>query len=129
MKKLTVFMFFWISASAMAQIYQCKTSTGQVFQDKPCAGSKELTDKVKKAQLEERSRKAAYERQQAEYESRVEPKIGMTSRQAEYSKWGYPDSVNKTTNTRGIHEQWVYRGYNKSKYLYFDNGILTSIQD
>ncbi|MFW1807586.1 DUF4124 domain-containing protein [Acinetobacter ursingii] len=127
--KYLLLCFMLFSFPAMAQIYQCKTSTGQVFQDKPCAGSKELENKVRKAQSEERARKAAYERQQAEYESRIEPKIGMTSGQAENSTWGYPDDVNKTTTASGVHEQWVYRRMYKSKYLYFQNGILTSIQD
>ncbi|WP_151839201.1 DUF4124 domain-containing protein [Acinetobacter ursingii] len=127
--KYLLLCFTLISVPAIAQIYQCKTSTGQVFQDKPCAGSKELANKVRKAQSEEQSRKAAYERQQAEYDSRLEPRIGMTSNQAERSKWGYPDTVNKTTTARGAHEQWVYRGAYKSKYLYFENGLLTSIQD
>jgi hypothetical protein len=39
--------------------------------------------------------------------------------------------VNRSTSSRGVREQWVFRGYGSlpSKYLYFDNGILTSIQD
>lgn len=32
---------------------------------------------------------------------------------------------NRTTNIHGTHEQWVYDG----GYLYFQNGILTSIQN
>ena len=51
-------------------------------------------------------------------------RIGMTSKMCEYS-WGKPKSINKTTGTYGVHEQWVY---GSSQYLYFENGILTDIQ-
>ncbi len=40
--------------------------------------------------------------------------------------WGEPRSVNKTTTAYGVHEQWVY---STSRYLYFDDGILTAIQE
>lgn len=54
------------------------------------------------------------------------PTIGMTKSEVENSTWGKPKKINKTTTSYGIHEQWVYYG---NKYLYFDNGILTSIQE
>jgi hypothetical protein len=51
--------------------------------------------------------------------------IGMTSDQViNDTDWGAPRSRNTTMNASGIHEQWVY-GFG---YLYFDNGVLTSIQ-
>ncbi len=40
--------------------------------------------------------------------------------------WGEPREVNKTTTAYGVHEQWVYYG---NRYLYFDNGVLTTIQE
>lgn len=40
--------------------------------------------------------------------------------------WGKPDDVNKTSGSFGVHEQWVY---GNSSYLYFENGILTTIQN
>lgn len=40
--------------------------------------------------------------------------------------WGKPLKINKTTSSSGVHEQWVY---SSGCYLYFDNGILTSIQN
>lgn len=54
------------------------------------------------------------------------PYIGMTKEQAKNSTWGEPNKINKTTTAYGIHEQWVYNDF---KYLYFDNGYLTSIQE
>jgi hypothetical protein len=39
--------------------------------------------------------------------------------------------INRSTSAHGVSEQWVFLGYGRlpSKYLYFDDGILTSIQD
>jgi len=55
--------------------------------------------------------------------------IGMTKEQASLS-WGSPSSINKTENGNNISEQWVYNyGNYKSKYLYFDDGILKTIQN
>lgn len=55
-----------------------------------------------------------------------EPKIGMTKAEAEVSTWGKPNKINKTTTAYGVSEQWVY---SNNRYLYFDNGKLTSIQE
>jgi len=38
---------------------------------------------------------------------------------------GFPDDVNRSTGSWGVHEQWVYG----SNYFYFENGILTAWQD
>lgn len=40
--------------------------------------------------------------------------------------WGKPKDVNKTTTAYGTNEQWIYSG---NRYLYFDDGELTTIQD
>lgn len=50
--------------------------------------------------------------------------IGMTSEQARRS-WGEPSDINRTINASGTSEQWVYDG----AYLYFQDGILTTIQN
>ncbi len=42
------------------------------------------------------------------------------------SSWGKPRTINRTTTLYGIHEQYVY---SMKKYLYFENNILTTIQD
>lgn len=52
--------------------------------------------------------------------------IGMTKEDVLASSWGRPESINTTTNARGTREQWVYGGRN---YLYFENGILVTIQN
>lgn len=51
--------------------------------------------------------------------------VGMTKDDVLASSWGRPERVNTTTNSRSVREQWVYRG----GYLYFENGILTTIQN
>lgn len=51
--------------------------------------------------------------------------IGMTTEMCREA-WGLPEDINSTSGSWGIHEQWVYGGGN---YLYFENGILTSIQN
>lgn len=55
-----------------------------------------------------------------------EPKIGMTSDEILKSTWGEPKKINKTTYSWGIAEQWVYSNY---RYIYFENGIVTAIQE
>jgi hypothetical protein len=49
--------------------------------------------------------------------------LGMTKKQCIFS-WGEPSKINRTVTHLVIHEQWVY----ESNYLYFDNGILTTMQ-
>lgn len=51
--------------------------------------------------------------------------IGMTAERVLLSSWGKPNDINRTTTSRGIREQWVYDG----GYLYFQDGVLTSIQN
>lgn len=51
--------------------------------------------------------------------------LGMTVEQVLLSTWGKPKKINETITGGGHHEQWVYPG---DQYLYFENGILTSIQ-
>lgn len=41
---------------------------------------------------------------------------------------GRPDKINTTTSAAGLREQWIYRVSDKTWYLYFSNGRLTTIQ-
>lgn len=43
--------------------------------------------------------------------------------------WGEPNDINVTTGNWGTHEQWVYEYIERMQFLYFENGILTAIQD
>lgn len=51
--------------------------------------------------------------------------IGMSQQEVVESNWGRPRKINRTTRASGTSEQWVYDG----GYLYFENGILTAIQN
>lgn len=51
--------------------------------------------------------------------------LGMTQERVLQSNWGKPRKINTTTTQLGTREQWVYGG----SYLYFENGILTTIQN
>jgi hypothetical protein len=52
--------------------------------------------------------------------------IGMTTEEVLQSSWGKPKDINKTITDYGTREQWVYANYN---YLYFEDGILVTIQN
>lgn len=54
------------------------------------------------------------------------PTIGQSTSDVIANSWGYPDRINKTTNAYGVREQWVY---GNGRYLYFENGVLTTIQE
>ena len=55
---------------------------------------------------------------------RVEPQIGMTADEVRSSTWGNPKK--KDTYSWGVKEQWVYSGY---RYIYLEDGIVTSISE
>jgi hypothetical protein len=52
--------------------------------------------------------------------------IGMTTAEVLVSRKGSPESKNRTMTASHTHEQWVYK---YGEYLYFDDGVLTAIQD
>lgn len=54
------------------------------------------------------------------------PYVGMTEKQVESSSWGKPDDINKTTYEWGNTQQWCYPN---NKYIYFENGVVTSISE
>jgi len=54
------------------------------------------------------------------------PSIGMTTSEVENTGWGKPKKINKTTTKYGVSEQWVY---SQSRYVYFEDSIVTVIQE
>lgn len=58
-------------------------------------------------------------------EARGGIRIGMTMKKVRDSTWGDPEKINRTITINGTTEQWVY----SNGYLYFKNGILTTIQN
>jgi hypothetical protein len=53
----------------------------------------------------------------------------MTQEEVIESMWGKPSKINRTTTANHIHEQWVYGDGGDRGLLYFDDGILTGIQN
>jgi hypothetical protein len=53
-------------------------------------------------------------------------RIGMTEAEVLASSWGAPEKKNNTHTKHGTRSQWVY---GLRHYLYFENGILTTIQN
>ena len=74
-------------------------------------------------QAKEKAQRAAAAR---DYKRRGGVRLGMTPQQVKASNWGAPRDVNRTTDAFGVKEQWVYGDGN---YLYFRNGVLTTIQN
>lgn len=51
--------------------------------------------------------------------------VGMAEQEVLDSQWGRPTHINITQTSRGTRQQWVY---GSGHYLYFEDGILQSIQ-
>ena len=78
-KSIIAFSLILFSATSNAEVFQCKVNGSLVFQDKPCAGSKEQADAIRKKQNEYKSAQAARERDQKEYEDRLKVKSASTN--------------------------------------------------
>ena len=99
--------------------------------DKAIAVVSQKTDERQKELNAAQAKLAEFEKQEkirlADLAKKPNVKIGMSKSQViNQSNWGEPKYVNRTVTKHGTHEQWVYSEY---RYLYFDNGRLTVIQD
>ena len=102
-------------------------------------------DEVSKArQAEEKKRKDLrawtnnYQRERADkYKQRSYSaglRVGMSQDEVtSHPVWGYPDDSNTTSTQYGVREQWIYETDLENEfertYIYFENGVLTAIQD
>lgn len=77
--------------------------------------------------LAEQQKVAEVKKQEARTQQLADsdPQIGMKQQEVEASKWGKPKKINTTITKYGKSEQWVYDNF---RYVYFDDGIVTSIQ-
>jgi hypothetical protein len=82
-----------------------------------------------KAQREMEAAKKREEQTKIEAFAKHRVWIGMTTAECIQSCSG-PLQINKTLTAKGLEEQWVYPSGEEGKlsYLYFENGILTTIQ-
>lgn len=85
-----------------------------------------LEAEERKAQKEQAAQQAKLEAAEKARKKREGVQLGMTQQDVLDSSWGRPERINRTIASYGTHEQWVYGGRN---YLYFKNGILTTIQN
>lgn len=131
MEYLDVAMTMQPDNSEVKQLYsQCKGVIDKTKADADAKAKAEQDAQDAKAKAEQEA-KDAKALEEAKAKAKTEGvKIGMTQQQVLDSSWGKPDQINKTTSAYGTREQWVY-GYNSSKMncLYFENGILTDIQN
>ena len=129
--KLIVFTSaFLIGAPALAHTYKCKDKNGE-WKEEACPDyEKRRIDKGRK--LIEQHELQTWK-----------PRIGMKSdevakilrgpecRETSAFAWCGDWKVNSTESSRGRREQWVFtdvRGM-PLRYLYFDNGVLVTIQE
>lgn len=145
-----------VQGVAAAQFYKCTGADGKVnFTDSPCGPSEAAQtmervplqgwDKQRKEMEESRARYAESEKAWAErereearrlYQRRTHTglELGMTADQVRaHPVWGWPADVNATRLPGRTREQWVYGVSPENEYevmyLYFDNDVLTTIQD
>lgn len=95
---------------------------------------KKAKEKAEKAEAERKAKMAPIKRVMEKYGCSKEDaeqilghsvRRGMTAELCRAS-WGRPTKINRTIGSYGVHEQWCYGGHN---YLYFEDGILTTIQN
>jgi len=92
-----------------------------------------LTGHMKLETLEEHNARIAYNnkliKKYGQQNSKLiiegKVRIGFTKQMC-IESWGEPEEINKTSGSYGVHEQWVYGNGN---YLYFENGVLRTIQN
>ena len=80
-----------------------------------------------KAEANRAKAEAAWKAEEARRAKLPGVRLGMGTEQViKMTSWGKPQRIHRTTDAWGTREQWVYgSGY----YLYFDNGVLTTIQN
>lgn len=121
-----------MAAAIAKKDYEAAISAGAMFADlsdpEMIALRTEAKARLAEIQAKEAKIKAELDRKaDLARRKREGVKIGMTQQQVIESSWGKPSDINRTSTARGTREQWVYsdgRGY-----LYFDNGILTTVQN
>lgn len=104
------------------------------LQDKKNKEAAIKEEKKRKAEIQKRAYEAAqwkqkliskYGKENAKMILNGTVKLGWNKEMCKLS-WGTPEDINTYKGSWGVKEQWVY---GIGQYLYFDNGILTSIQN
>lgn len=109
-----------------SEFEEAKKIKEQAIKDQEAARKKEEAEKrAKMTPIERIMEKYACDEDIAALIIKKKVAIGMTAEQCR-AAWGRPQDINRTSASYGVHEQWVYDGHD---YLYFENGILTTIQN
>jgi hypothetical protein len=106
-----------LSPPVVAEEWRCKDEAGKSYIAKEEAPFRECS-KVTPGKASSKPKKAQAPKSGVS--------LGMTQKEVLASSWGKPKHVNRTISRSGTREQWVYGGHN---YLYFENGILTTVQN
>ena len=117
-----------LTINDLTDIEIIKKNLKKVQEEKIANEQKEKEEEIKLA----KERNERYNRLQKKYGNRIgrliidkKVELGMTKKMC-IESWGEPEDINTTAGSYGTHEQWVYGSGN---YLYFENGILTTIQN
>jgi len=110
---------------SMAKLYAEDTKGYTGYKEKEV---KEYSEKMLKDLTPETIAKAEAQKEAADKAKAKSEgvRLGMTQQDVLDSSWGKPNDINRTIGGYGTHEQWCYGGNN---YLYFEDGILTDIQN
>jgi hypothetical protein len=120
---ITLMLIF--AMPAVAEVYKCNTNHGISFQQVPCdpgtGGKIEIAGSEGSDPTKPRHETSPLLRD-------APLSIGMTESQV-IKLWGKPNKINKTLNSSGLTEQWIYRlpWETSADYVYFSNGKVTSI--
>lgn len=135
-------------------IYKCTENGKEVITDKPCTNGVKLGSYSIASNNADYSASSSYGEAFSKYQDLIyknmeQIRIGM-SRDDFLSLFPIPKdpllkglrpanpeikysvyflNVNKTTTSSGVREQWIFGKGNNKKYFYFNNGVLTTIQD
>jgi hypothetical protein len=118
-KALIAFFLIAAAMSAMTGRSTIPTFTSQTTNAVPEIS---LTDKGKKVKVKH----PAWSNEECNAIAKKSVHQGMTTEQAQ-AAWGKPYKINSTNYGNHTREQWVMHEYGSS-YLYFEDGILTTIQ-
>lgn len=119
-------------------INKCTDKNGKItYQEHACSNSDASAQAVRTApslstgdDAAGQARLAKIKSDNAKFDAMIDGKVmrGMSESQVQ-NAWGRPTKINRSVGSYGTHEQWVYdRGRNGAQYIYFENGVVTSMQ-
>ncbi|TXJ08558.1 MAG: DUF4124 domain-containing protein [Acinetobacter sp.] len=131
--KIILFSLLLLGTSAYAEVYQCQVNGKTIFQSKPCSGNLGTTvgERIKENEAKNEGRPKYEAEYRHYYDSLPNPVIGMTTKEAEKTKWGRPYNIYKSKYLKDTTETWYFRNddYYQRRELKFRNGQLIEIRE